>query len=102
MNRLARHDSVGLLAISCGLLVSCAAEGPLAPSGGDLPERLRIQVAPGPAASWRAPDLRGYSNALRPTERVPIDPAREYDLLELIDVAQRVKSSPPVRQWPPG
>jgi len=41
-------------------------------------------------APWRAPDQSGYSNALNPTERVPIDPARQYDLLELIDVAQRV------------
>src|SRR5262245_6858365 len=76
-----------LIAISCSLLLSCAAP---AQNGGDLPERLAKQVAPGPAAAWRAPDLRGYSNALRPTEPVPIDPARQYDLLELIDVAQRV------------
>jgi outer membrane protein len=39
---------------------------------------------------WRAPDLNGYSKALRPTEPVPIDPARQYDLSELIDLAQRV------------
>jgi outer membrane protein len=58
--------------------------------GGDLPERLRTQVAPGPTAPWRAPDLNGYSKALRPMERVPIDPAHQYDLSELIDVAQRV------------
>lgn len=79
MNRLVRHTSLGPLAISCGLLASCA----LGSSAGD-------RVAPGPAVPWRAPDLRGYSNALRPTERDPIDPARQYDLLELIDVAQRV------------
>src|SRR5262249_4037540 len=39
---------------------------------------------------WRAPDLRAYSNSLRPTEQAPIDPARQYDLLELIDVVQRL------------
>jgi outer membrane protein TolC len=55
-----------------------------------MPDRLRTQVAPGPTAPWRAPDLRGYSSTLRATERAPIDPARQYDLLELIDVAQRV------------
>jgi len=79
-NGLAR---LGLLAISCSLLASCTALGA-------LPERLRTPVAPEPIAPWPAPDLRGYSNALKPTERVPIDPARQYDLLELIDVAQRV------------
>jgi transposase len=77
----------GLLVICCGLLVSCAAGGQ-ARSGGHLPERLRTQVAPGPDAPWRASDLRGYSNALKPTERVAIDPARQYDLLELIGIAQ--------------
>jgi outer membrane protein len=90
INRLARHTPVGLLATSCGLLASCAVGQAPGQSGGDLPERLRSQVASGPAAPWRAPDLRGYSNALRPTERALIDPARQYDLLELIDVAQRV------------
>jgi outer membrane protein len=90
LNRRARCTLVGLLAISCGLLASCAVGRAPAESVGDLPERLRTQVAPGPAAPWRTPDLRGYSNALRPTERAPIDPAREYGLPELIDVAQRV------------
>jgi outer membrane protein TolC len=86
MNRLVRYTFLGLLAGSCGLLASCAR----GQSAGDVPERLRSQVAQGPAVPWRAPDLRGYSNALRPTERDPIDPTRQYDLLELIDVAQRV------------
>src|SRR5262245_4275792 len=71
---------IGLLAISCSILVSCSAE---------MPERLRKQVAPGPAAPWQSPNLQRYSNTLRPTEPVPIDPSRQYDLLELIDVAQR-------------
>jgi outer membrane protein len=79
MNRLVRHTSLGLLAVSCGLLASCA-----------LGQNVGDQVAPGPAVPWRAPNLREYSNALKPTERAPIDPARQYDLLELIDVAQRV------------
>jgi hypothetical protein len=87
---LARHASVGLLAISCWLLAACAMGQAPGQSVGNLPERFRSQVVPGPAVPWRAPDLRGYSNALKPTERSPIDPAREYDLLELIDVAQRV------------
>jgi len=89
LNRLARRVLVGLLAISCSALVSCATERPQAQNGHDLPERLRTQVAPEPTATWRAPDLRGYSSALKPTEKIPIDPARPYDLLELIDVAER-------------
>jgi hypothetical protein len=71
------RSRVGLLVLSCGMLVSCA--------GG-----ASNQVAPGPAAPWRAPDLRQYVSALKPAEQPPIDPARQYDLPELIDVAQRV------------
>src|SRR5262245_30216318 len=78
--------SIGLLGISCVLLVSCASGG----GRDDVPERIRTRTAPEPAAAWRAPDLREYSKALKATEPVPIDPARQYDLLELIDVAQRV------------
>jgi outer membrane protein TolC len=81
---------MGLLAVSSAALLPCCAGQALAQSASDVPERLRRQVAPGPTAPWRTPDLRGYSNALKPTEQVPIDPARQYDLLELIDVAQRV------------
>ena len=55
-----------------------------------MPERFRRQVASGPVAPWPAPNLQEYSNALRPTERDPIDPTHQYDLLELINVAQRV------------
>ena len=82
--------SVALFAMACAALVSCAVAQARAESNDDLPERLRKKVAPGPTAPWRAPDLRGYSDALKPTERGPIDPARQYDLPELIDVAQRV------------
>lgn len=88
-NRLARGMLLGLLAISCSALASCATERASAQNGNDLPERLRTQVAPEPTTTWRAPDLRGYSSALKPTDKVPIDPARQYDLLELIDVAER-------------
>jgi outer membrane protein len=90
VNRLARRRPIGLFAISCAVVLAWAAGEALAQSASDLPERLRRQVAPGPAAPWRAPDLRGYSNALKPAEQAPIDPARQYDLPELIDVAQRV------------
>jgi outer membrane protein len=78
-----------LIAVST-FLVSCAGMQPGAQAARDMPERLRRQVAPGPSAPWRAPDLRGYSSALKPAEQPLIDPARKYDLPELIDVAQRV------------
>src|SRR6266700_7427620 len=80
-NRLARGMLLGLLAISCSALASCATERASAQNGNDLPERLRTQVAPEPTTTWRAPDLRGYSSVLKPTDKVPIDPARPYDLL---------------------
>src|SRR5262245_35309693 len=83
-----RRAAIGLLAIGCSLLLPCA--GAHAQTGGDLPNRLRALVPPGPTAPWRAPDLREYSNALKATEQTPIDPARQYDLPELIDMAQRV------------
>jgi outer membrane protein TolC len=38
---------------------------------------------------WRPPALQDYTNVLKAGERVPIDPQRRYDLLELIDLAQR-------------
>ena len=90
VNRLASRAPAGLLAISCALALAGTVGQALAQSANDLPERFRRQVAPGPGAPWRTPDLRGYSNALRPTEQAPIDPGRQYDLPELIDVAQRV------------
>jgi outer membrane protein len=48
------------------------------------------QVAPSPSAPWRAPDLSGYTRALRPTDAPAIDPQKQYELVELIDVAQRL------------
>src|SRR5262245_32091749 len=90
VNRLARPTPAGLLAITCALMLAGTVGQALAQSANDLPERLRRQVAPGPAAPWRTPDLRAYSSALKPSEQAPIDPARQYDLLELIDIAQGV------------
>ena len=61
----------------------------------DLPERLRRQVAPNASTPWRPPALQEYTNVLKAAERVPIDPQKRYDLLELIDLAQR--SNPETR-----
>ena len=48
------------------------------------------QTSPSPSSPWRAPDLRGYSKLLKPTETPPIDPQERYELVVLIDLAQRV------------
>lgn len=48
------------------------------------------QTSPSPSRLWRAPDLREYTKTLKPTESPPIDPQKRYELVELIDVAQRV------------
>ena len=55
-----------------------------------MPERLGRQVAPTPGTPWSAPDLRGYTSLLKTAEPSPIDPQKRYDLVELIDIAERV------------
>ncbi|HAM50843.1 MAG TPA: hypothetical protein DCP92_09200, partial [Nitrospiraceae bacterium] len=47
-------------------------------------------VAPEPSEFWHAPDLSGYTRVLKPAEQSPIDPQKRYDLVELIDLAQRL------------
>jgi len=56
----------------------------------EMPERLESLVAPTPSSPWRSPDLRGYSDVLKSSERSPIDPQKRYELVELIDLAERV------------
>jgi outer membrane protein len=56
----------------------------------EMPERLKRQVAPAPSTPWRPPDLRGYTDVLKSTEPPVIDPQKRYDLIELIDLAQRL------------
>ena len=55
-----------------------------------MPERLGREVAPVPSAPWSAPDLRGYTSLLKTAEPSPIDPQKRYNLVELIDIAQRL------------
>jgi len=55
-----------------------------------MPEGLGRQVAPTPSAPWRAPDLRGYTSLLKSAEPSAIDPQKRYELVELIDLAQRL------------
>ena len=55
-----------------------------------MPARLGRQVAPAPSTPWRAPDLRGYTSVLKAAEPSSIDLQKRYDLVELIDLAQRL------------
>src|ERR1700740_1724000 len=56
---------------------------------GAMPERLKRLLAPSPNTPWQPPALRGYTSVLKADERVVIDPQKRYDLVELIDLAQR-------------
>jgi outer membrane protein TolC len=65
-------------------------EGGSAGSGYEIPERLRRQVPSGPSVPWRSPDLGAYTKVLKSGEPSPIDPQRQYELTELVDLAQRL------------
>src|SRR5262249_5259687 len=49
------------------------------------------QTSPSPNTPWKAPDLRGYTRSLKPAEAPAIDPEKRYELVELIDLAQRLQ-----------
>lgn len=80
-----------VLAVSLLLVGGCAARQPFEIS------------PPSPDRPWKAPDLPRYSAALAETEHPPageakavsIDPGKQYELSELIDIAQR--SNPETR-----
>jgi hypothetical protein len=55
-----------------------------------MPERLERQVAPAPSEPWLPPNLSGYTSVLKSAERSPIDLQKRYNLVELIDLAQRL------------
>ena len=55
-----------------------------------MPPRLGRQVSPTPSTPWHAPDLPGYTSVLKAAEPSPIDPQKRYELVELIDLAQRL------------
>ena len=55
-----------------------------------MPERLGREVAPVPSTPWRSPDLRGYTSVLKSAEPSAIDLQKRYNLVELIDLAQRL------------
>src|SRR5262249_54185022 len=47
-------------------------------------------VSPAASTPWRAPDLGAYTKALRSEEATPIDPQKQYELPELVDLAERL------------
>ena len=94
---LRRSPIIAPILAACFLLatvVACskALAEPTGSTGIDygMPERLGRQVAPTPTAPWNAPDLRGYTSLLKSAEPSPIDPQKRYNLVELIDIAERV------------
>ncbi len=109
------RETVGILAATAlSVLVICCAPPAAAQESrpeplpstrvdGGMPERLSRQVAPNPSTPWRPPALQQYTNVLKAAERVPIDPQKRYDLLELIrrSVATRASPSPRPRMLLP-
>jgi hypothetical protein len=55
-----------------------------------ITERFGRQISPTPSTYWRSPDLRDYIGVLKSVEAPRIDSSKRYELLELIDLAQRV------------
>src|SRR5499433_280936 len=94
---LRRSTRAAPILVACLLLAPGAvwADGPSNPAAGTqidygMPEHLGRQIAPTPNAPWSAPDLRGYTSLLKTAEPSPIDPQKRYNLVELIDIAERV------------
>jgi outer membrane protein len=59
-------------------------------SGYEMPDKLRREVSPEPSVPWRSPDLGAYTKVLKSGEQSPIDPQKQYELTELVDLAQRI------------
>ena len=55
-----------------------------------MPARLGRQISPTPSTPWPTPDLSSYTSRLKSTEPSPIDPQKRYELVELIDLAERL------------
>src|SRR5262252_1441651 len=83
--------TLGAFLLICGTQASRAQESrPESPPPNDIPERYQRQVAPTPSTYWRSPNLRDYTRILKSTETPVIDPNKQYELPELIDLALRV------------
>jgi len=63
----------------------------LAPAGTSRAEdRTDRDVSTAASVPWHAPDLGAYTKVLRSVESSPIDPQKEYELPELVDLAERL------------
>jgi outer membrane protein len=51
---------------------------------------LAAQMPSSPNALWQPPNLQSYTRELKRPERAIIDPGKRYELVELIDLAQRL------------
>jgi len=65
----------------CGVLIAL---GPQLAAAEDL-----RRISPAPGTPWPTSDLRSYSSVLKTAEPTHIDPSKRYDLVELVDLAQR-------------
>jgi Outer membrane protein len=87
-----RADCVAFIVAS--LLLGKGLVAPRA-SGEEVQSRQASSVGKGlraparPDAPWSAPDLHTFSEALREDHPSKLDPQKEYELAELIDVAER-------------
>ena len=59
-------------------------------AGGGADDHVEKDVSPAASVPWRAPDLGAYTKVLRSAESSPIDPQKRYDLMELVDFAERL------------
>jgi outer membrane protein len=77
-----------LFAYSSGAAESVASSGrPTPPSPAPL---KNLQAPASPDREWQPPSLRSYAAVLHEQEPLPIEPNKEYELADLIDLAQRV------------
>jgi outer membrane protein TolC len=57
---------------------------------GGCASTLTAQIPPSPDVLWQPPDLRQYTNELKRPESPILDREKRYELVELIDIAERV------------
>src|SRR5215510_6119579 len=57
---------------------------------GGCASTLTAQIPSSPEALWQPPDLRHYTHALKRPESPILDREKRYELVELIDLAERV------------
>jgi outer membrane protein TolC len=79
-----------LLLVHDGLVVAQGGEGGARVYTQDASSALNGLKAPArPEAPWRAPNLRAFSEPLRDERPSEVDPQKDYELAELVDLAER-------------